>query len=74
MTKKQNNKWMVVQPIEIKHPTINVANKLVEILLRICICELISTTSHLDAHPDAHSDQMFLNTIEFWAIFSGKQR
>ena len=57
--KKQTHKWMVIRPIELKHPTINVANKLAEILLKIRICELIFVTGHLDTHPDAHSTMCF---------------
>ena len=58
--KKQTHKWMVIQPIELKHPSVNVAKKLAEISLRICICELISFIGNSNAHPDAHSDHVLL--------------
>ena len=58
--KQQTHKWMVIQPIELKHPPVNVANKPIEILSRIRICELISFTRHSVIHSDAHSDHVFL--------------
>ena len=46
------------------------ANKLAENPLRIHIYEQILVTGHLDAHPHAHSDHVFLTDN----IFSSKQR
>ena len=63
--KKQTHKWMVIHPIELKHPTFNVANKLAENQLRIWIFELISITDHWDVHPDTHSDHVFLKDNRF---------
>ena len=53
-----------------QHSAFNVANKLAKNPLRIHIYEQILVTGHLDAHPHAHSDHVFLTDI----IFLGKQK
>ena len=70
--KQQTHKWMVIQPIELKHPTIKVANKPTEISIRIRICELICVTGHLDTHLDAHADHMFLTDNRISGYICGK--
>ena len=55
MDQYKQHKWMMIQPIELKHPTFNLENKTTKNPLRIWIYEQISITGHSDAHLDAHS-------------------
>ena len=66
------HKWMVTQPIELKHPTFNLTNNSIENLLRIWIYEQILVTGHLDAHPDAHSNHVFLTDNIFLGYILGQ--
>ena len=74
MDQYKQHKWMVIKPIELKHPTFNLANNSAKNRLRIWIYEQIWVTTHLDTHRDTHSDHVFLTNNIFWAIFSGKHK
>ena len=65
MNQYKQHKWMMIQLIELKQPTFNLANNSAKNPLRIHIYGQISVTGHSDAHPDAHSDHVFLTYNRF---------